>query len=92
MSAILDELRIHRPLGRGSSTKDDYSNIDTLVEKNIINAKLGGRLKEANGLKNRIVHDYNGLDDSIAYERILALIVVFKDYKNGVNKWLAKNF
>lgn len=71
--------------------KDDYSNIDNLVEQKIINNTLGDKLKEANGLRNRIGHNYNGLDDSIAYERILALIGVFKNYKNEVNKWLGKN-
>ncbi|MBD3211828.1 MAG: DUF86 domain-containing protein [Candidatus Lokiarchaeota archaeon] len=71
--------------------KDDYTNIDSLIEKNIINTELGTNLKEANGLRNRIVHDYNGLDDLIAYERILVLINNFKYYIEEVNGWLVKN-
>ncbi|MFO7796320.1 MAG: DUF86 domain-containing protein [Promethearchaeati archaeon] len=71
--------------------KDDYSNINSLIEKNIIKNELGVKLKEANGLRNRIVHNYNGLDDLIAYERILVLIKIFKDYKEEVNRWLVKN-
>lgn len=71
--------------------KDDYSNISTLYEKKIIESEICSGLKEANGLRNRIVHDYNGLDDSLAYERILDLMTIFKEFRKEVNKWLRKN-
>ncbi len=71
--------------------KDDYSNISILVKKKIIDPLSGKNLKEANGLRNRIVHDYNGLNDSIAYERMIILIKSFKTFLKDVNQWLIKN-
>ena len=71
--------------------KDDYSNIDTLSEKAIISSVVGAHLKEANGLRNRIVHEYNGLNDLIVYQRVLELIKSFNKFKEVVNQWLKKN-
>ncbi|MCK4287149.1 MAG: DUF86 domain-containing protein, partial [Candidatus Lokiarchaeota archaeon] len=50
--------------------KDDYSNINIIKNKKIVNSDLAAKLREANGLRNRIVHDYNGLDNEIAYNRL----------------------
>lgn len=72
--------------------KDDYSNIDVLKERNIIKSDICPKIKEANGLRNRIVHDYNGLNDSIAYERLFELMKIFKTFEREVNKWLKKNY
>ncbi len=71
--------------------KDDYSNITDIMKREIIDVKLGENLKEANGLRNRIVHDYNGLDDSIAYERMIILMNSFHQFIKEVNAWLKKN-
>ncbi len=71
--------------------KDDYSNMDTLTERGIIKSEHCVKLKEANGLRNRIVHDYNGLDDSIAYKRLFELMKIFREFEKEINKWLRKN-
>ena len=72
--------------------KDDYSNIKIIENKKIISSNLGAKLREANGLRNRIVHDYNGLDDSIAYNRIKHLLNHFKEFKENVKEWLKTNY
>jgi uncharacterized protein YutE (UPF0331/DUF86 family) len=72
--------------------KDDYSNMKILENKKIISSNLAAKLREANGLKNRIVHDYNGLDDSIAYNRIKFLLNHFKELKVNVKEWLKTNY
>jgi len=64
--------------------KDVYSNIKIIGNKKIISSNLGAKLREANGLRNRIVHDYNGLDDRIAYNRIKHLLNHFKEFKENV--------
>jgi len=57
-----------------SSAKDDYSNIDFLIQKDILDRELGSRMKEINGLRNRLVHGYDDLDDERACHAIQSLI------------------
>ncbi|MHA1257814.1 MAG: type VII toxin-antitoxin system HepT family RNase toxin [Promethearchaeota archaeon] len=71
--------------------KDDYSNLDILKNNNILMSDLVVKIQEANGLRNRIVHDYNGLDDSIAYQSILECIKSLKKFNEEVRNWVKKN-
>ncbi len=72
--------------------KDDYSNINVIKNKNIINADLAAKLREANGLRNRIVHDYNGLDNEIAYNRLKNILIYFQEFEVKAKQWLKKNW
>ena len=72
--------------------KDDYSNINIIKNKKIVNADLAAKLREANGLRNRIVHDYNGLDNEIAYNRLKNLLKYFQVFKVEAKEWLKKNY
>ena len=71
--------------------KDDYSNINDIKDKKIIGTELAAKLREANGLRNRIVRDYNGLDNEIAYNRLLNLLKYFQEFKVKAKEWLTKN-
>ena len=71
--------------------KDDYSNLDILKNNDILTSGLAGKIQEASGLRNRIVHDYNGLDDSIAYQSILECIKSLKKFNEEVRNWVKKN-
>ncbi len=71
--------------------KDDYSNINIIKNKKIIRADLAAKLTEANGLRNRIVHDYNGLDNELAYNRLKNLLKDFQEFKEKAKEWLQKN-
>jgi len=71
--------------------KDDYSNINIIKNKNIVSEDLAAKLREANGLRNRIVHDYNGLDNEIAYNRLTNLLESFQEFKVKAKEWLKKN-
>lgn len=70
--------------------KDDYSNIDVVLERKIIDKKISETLKEANGLRNRIIHYYNGLNAERAYESILYLLPSFDVFSEVVERWLEK--
>jgi uncharacterized protein YutE (UPF0331/DUF86 family) len=72
--------------------KDDYSNIDILRKKGIIDFNLSVNIKEAIGLRNRIMHDYNGLDDKIAYSRLVELLKSFKQFFKVILKWLESSY
>ncbi len=71
--------------------KDDYLNIDIIANKKIINPALADSLREANGLRNRIVHDYNGFDNEIAFNRLIDLLKSLKKFREEVKEWLKKN-
>lgn len=70
--------------------KDDYTNIGALCEKGVINPKLKQMLADANGLRNRLVHRYNVLDDKIAFESIKGLLPAFEEFVAVVEEWLRK--
>ncbi|MCX9012891.1 MAG: DUF86 domain-containing protein [Candidatus Methanoperedens sp.] len=69
-------------------TKDDYTNVDSLYNKKFIDDNTKTALSESNGLRNRLIHRYNNLDDSIAFESIQALLSDFAYFSEVVNKWL----
>ena len=71
--------------------KDDYVNINILAENNIISETLATKMKDANGLRNRIVHNYNGLDDEIAYKSILTTINDIEKYIEAIKNWIKRN-
>jgi len=77
--------------GLNSSAKDDYSNIDFLVEHAILEEKKAEKLKEANGLRNRLIHGYDGVDDETACYAIIELIEDLKDFPVVVLEWIRKN-
>lgn len=71
--------------------KDDYLNIEIITNKKIISPDLAASLREANGLRNRIVHDYYGLDNEIAFNRLIDLLKSLKKFMEEVKEWLIKN-
>lgn len=68
--------------------KDDYTNLETLQNIRIIDERLNNALAESNGLRNRLVHRYNSLDDTLAYESIQTLLLDFKRFEEVIDKWL----
>jgi len=68
--------------------KDDYTNIDLLFENKIINSSLKNALSESNGLRNRLVHRYNGLDDSLAFGSIKQHLTALSDFSEVIGIWL----
>lgn len=68
---------------------DDYTNIEKLAEKRIITQAIANALKEANGLRNRLIHEYNGLNASVAFESIISLIPKLRRFCKGVEDWLS---
>jgi uncharacterized protein YutE (UPF0331/DUF86 family) len=75
--------------GRNSSAKDDYSNIDFLVETGILDERMAEKIKEAHGLRNRLIHGYDGVDDETACYAIKELIDDLKDFSVVVLEWIS---
>lgn len=70
---------------------DDYSNINKLFQLKLINTDLKESLKEINGLRNRITHEYNGLNDKTAFESMEALIPAIEKFVEIIEKWIKNN-
>ncbi len=60
--------------------KDDYSNINIIKNKKIVNTDLAAKLREA-----------NGLDNELAFNRLKNLLKYFQVFKVEAKEWLKKN-
>ncbi len=58
--------------------------------KKIIPSELKNALKEANGLRNRVVNDYNGIIDKIVYVSIMRLLESLEEFAGVAEKWISK--
>jgi len=67
--------------------KDDYTNIKILKTK-ISFDDTEKTLIEANGLRNRIVHRYNTMDDLLAFKSMKEILPEISKFIEGVKKWI----
>lgn len=74
----------------GEVVEDDYTNIERLREKRLLDREQEGLMKESNGLRNRLVHEYNGLEKKIALESIKRTNSKVVDILEVVKGWLEK--
>ncbi|TFF94324.1 MAG: DUF86 domain-containing protein [Promethearchaeota archaeon] len=70
--------------------QDNYTNLEKLLKNEIISPEMFQGLKKLNGLRNRIVHDYNGIIDEIIWASIEENRKFIDQFENVVNKWLSK--
>lgn len=67
---------------------DNYLNLEKIFRKSIITQPLLSDLKKLIGLRNRIVHDYNGLNDELAWESIEQNLPSIIKFKEMIESWL----
>jgi len=70
--------------------KDDYSNIDIAEENKLLSNDLCTQLRDMNGLRNRIIHEYNDLSDKTALESIDNFHPEVTKFMEQIEKWLKK--
>lgn len=70
--------------------KDDYTNLAVLVDEGVLAEDLADRLAEANGLRNRLVHEYNGLDDDRALRSAGGLVDALAEATEVIRAWLSQ--
>ena len=71
----------------GSTVTDDYANIDLLLTNQEISSELGNGLKECNGLRNILVHCYNGIDQQRVediIEKVKSLLYAWIEIVEGM--------
>ncbi|MGM0405659.1 MAG: DUF86 domain-containing protein [Thermoplasmatota archaeon] len=74
----------------GGLVEDDYSNIEKMKDKGMLDDKQEGLLKESNGLRNRLVHEYNGIEKRIAMESIKRINSQIEEVLEDVRGWIKK--
>ncbi len=79
IEAVMD-LCAMRVADVGAAPKDDYSNLALLRDRGLLSAEAQALLKEANGLRNRLVHSYNHIED----DRVLQFIRDRLDLLDGL--------
>lgn len=70
------------------TSRDDYSNYQRLYEKQILDRAELQELNSLNGLRNRVVHDYNGIVDEIALAGIVDSLQFLLEIKGRFKIWL----
>ncbi len=65
---------------RGIMPKGDYENIQSLRDQAIIDDSLAQSLAKCNGLRNFLVHQYNGIDNAIVLSSV-------KDVKDALQRF-----
>jgi len=72
----------------GFVIEDDYRNLEIIGRRLNFEEKLVNALKRANGLRNVLVHEYNGIIDELAYESIVELLKFVKQFEERVRRWI----
>ena len=75
----------------GKTIYDNYTNYQTLYQLSVISQKSWNSLRKINGLRNRIAHEYNGLNYSIAWESFVFFSEDLEQIRQELEKWLTKN-
>lgn len=75
----------------GIMPKGDYENIQSIFERGLINKNLAEDLKKCNGLRNFLVHQYNGVDDDIVLESIPYVGTALMKFNEIVEVYLSEN-
>jgi uncharacterized protein YutE (UPF0331/DUF86 family) len=71
----------------GSTPQDDYGNLDRLE---VLGESSREVLKEANGLRNHLIHRYNRRDDQLARQSMADLIPGIFAFTKEVAAWLER--
>ncbi|MHA1742379.1 MAG: DUF86 domain-containing protein [Candidatus Thorarchaeota archaeon] len=67
---------------------DNYSNIEKALNIGVINVNQSMALREANGLRNRLVHMYNGIDMATFVPSATKLLPRLEESLEMITGWL----
>lgn len=73
----------------GDTPQDDRANFGALAERGEVARDAAARLQEATGLRNRLVHEYERLDDTVALRSIALLAPSVAAFLQEVDEWVA---
>jgi len=67
---------------------DDYTNIGKAVEHRLLPKESESILREANGLRNRLIHVYNDIDGGIVVRSIHGILPKLDEYLQVIERWV----
>ena len=68
--------------------KDYYSSFETLGTINVLPANFALALAPCTGMRNRLVHEYDKIDDLVVFNGISKLIDMVNEYIEHINHFL----
>ena len=68
--------------------KNYFESFIILAELEVIDRELAKKLAPSAGMRNRLVHEYEEIDDKIVYENIPEAIVMYNKYITQVEAYL----
>ena len=68
--------------------KDYYTSFIKLVELNVLDEEFAYDIAPSTGLRNRIVHEYEKVNDKIVYESLEKIYDYYKEYLQKVNEYI----
>ena len=68
---------------------DDYTNVARVLELGLITKEIGETMREANGLRNRLIHVYNDIDIDVLLQSIKRVLPGITEFLDVVDKWLS---
>ncbi|TFG18006.1 MAG: DUF86 domain-containing protein [Promethearchaeota archaeon] len=76
---------------QGKIVKNTYDNLNEIYLHGMLTNTSKNSLFNLVGLRNRIAHDYNGLDEDLALNSFKENIDSVSKFINGVKKWIGKS-
>lgn len=72
----------------GHVPKDDYENLAIAEAHGLLTSEGTATLREFNGLRNRLVHEYTGITDTVAFDSAERLLPQAERTLQEVKDWL----
>lgn len=88
-AAVDGNLHILRALG-APTPEDYYESFIALGRERVIPTEAAGRLAPSAGLRNRLVHEYDEIDDAIVLRAVGEARRSFADYVSAIERFLAE--
>jgi len=88
-AAVDVNLHVARALGR-PTPPDYYESFLRAGESGLIPPELGRRLAPSAGLRNRLVHEYDEIDDAIVLESVSEARSLFRSFVEAVESFLTE--
>ncbi len=85
---IITDLSAMAVKDEGKVVEDDYSNLEKLSRILGCEEKLIEDLKKANGLRNILIHEYNGIIDRQSYNSIKSILPSIDEFRKKFERWL----
>lgn len=85
------DINYHLAVGSGRMPPKDYheSFLD-LAELGVLSADAAGALARAAGIRNRLAHEYDGIDQRLVHAASVSSLSTVPDYLRAVEVWLSQ--